>query len=195
MGALASCIVGCTSSTDVQFAETNTNETPLTEKCVERTATSGGETVSMTVSRPFFFESEEEMANYCDTIIVGYVESQDEAFDTNEYIPDTRARVRVTKVEKGNATSGETVIVRQTGPIDLSVLDDGKTYLLYLNNFAVKDSQRLQYYISGVTAGAYELLEEGDAPCANSSEQFVRADKESGDNLPTLLSKPKTERE
>ena len=145
----------------------------------------GGCTIS--ISRPYLYSSENDIAADCDTILIGQVISQNEEYDVDELIPDTKATVVVADTKKGRAAYGDTVIVRQTGPLSLSILENDKTYLFYLNDFKDESEQR-EYYITGVTAGVFELSTSPTSRAGSDNGQFVRVDETSGDDLPQILS-------
>lgn len=187
----------CTACSSANANETGVEATSipqvLNHVCVEREVTVGNETILQSVSRPYIYNSEDEMAEDCDSIFIGTVEGQDEAYDTDEYIPDTRATVLVLTTEKGTAVPDERVIVRQTGGLPLSILETGKTYLFYLNDFPFEGSSTQQYYITGVTAGVFELENMPSSLSTRNARAtdniiFKRVDENSGDTLPSELS-------
>lgn len=191
--AATTCAACSFANADGAKAEAPCAHQELNHFCIEREVTVGDETISQSISRPYVYESEDEMAKDCDSILIGTVEKQDEAYDTDEYIPDTRATVLVLTTEKGSAEPDERIIVRQTGGLPLSVLKTGKTYLFYLNDFPFEGTSTKQYYITGVTAGVFELENASSAlstrnRCTVDSFVFKRVDENSGDTLPPKLS-------
>lgn len=189
---LATGLIGCTQTDTTQIKE----EDPLDLADVPQLPNSedNGETrSSICVSRPYFYDSEQALAADCNTIVVGTVLSQDDAYDMDPLIPDTRARVQIISTKKGSAMPEEEVVIRQTGDISLSILENGATYLFYLNDCPSKADETKQYYITGVTAGAFKLSGSTSSPAQrirqnSSSIKFERVDKESGDILPDTLS-------
>lgn len=193
--ALATCLTialtGC-AQTGTNQAGDSVPDLP-TLPSSEEVGEGGGAGSSLCVSRPYFYDSEEALAADCDTILIGTVLMQDDAYDTDPYIPDTRARVQVIDGKKGNAVADEEVIIRQTGDLSLSILEDGATYLFYLNDCPSSNTGPKQYYITGVTAGAFKLNASPESSMQrvrrNSQDvQFCRVDNHSGDQLPDTLS-------
>lgn len=190
---LAIGLTGCAQA-DSQCAPTSNSELPHASQ-ISQSAEEGGSSVS--VSRPYVYDSEQALADDCDTILIGTVITQDDAYDVDPLIPDTRAQVRVIQTRKGAAVAEEEVVVRQTGDLSLSLLENGETYLFYLNDVPSKAGEPKQYYITGVTAGLFKLTYPSklSAQQIRQNEQnlnFTRVDKESGDQLPDTLSLEKT---
>lgn len=95
------------------------------------------------------------------------------------------AAVEVSSVEKGDVQEGSTIIVRQTGYLEDSLLEDGGTYLFYLVPTGLEGDLADQYYVTGVTAGIYEKVTVDSQSSA--SDSFVRVAPDSGDELPESL--------
>ncbi len=138
-------------------------------------------------SRVQLFSSLDEMADDSDEVATVVVDSQEEVYDIDETTPFVLTRVTVQEGYKGSLHGGDEIIVRQTGFVEESLLENGSSYLLYLVPSGLDGELAGHYYINGVTAGIYQV----EAPTARSRSQqpgLQRVDVESGDDLPNAVS-------
>lgn len=135
------------------------------------------------ISRSEIYQSVSQLADDSDAIIIGTVESSENVSDIDLSTEFVLATVKVADTEKGNITTGDTVIVRQTPLSDAQLMSKGATYLLYLTESGLEGELASQYYVTGVTAGIYEKTQTS----ARSAASFERFDKASGDDLPDMI--------
>ena len=144
--------------------------------------------VHQSFTRARVYSSLSEMFDDSDLVMQGIVLRQHTTFDIDETTPFTVAEVSVTKVYKGTPSSTEHIEVRQTGSDDGSLpLHIGDRYMLFLTKSGLSGDKNKQYYITGVTAGAYQWHRDGKSRAMGNAD-YHRADADSGDDLPTDIS-------
>ncbi|MBT1166514.1 hypothetical protein [Bifidobacterium simiarum] len=149
--------------------------------------------VHQSFTRAHVYSSLSEMFDDSDLVIQGTVLSQHSTFDIDETTPFTIAEVSVTKVHKGTPSSAERIAVRQTGSSEGSLpLHIGDHYVLFLTESGLSGDKAKQYYITGATAGAYQLRQgqwrQNDESHSTGSADYHRIDMDSGDDLPSDIS-------
>lgn len=162
------------------FAHQADDELPLASQA-------GGDSISTgsSLSRVNLYSSIGELSDDSDAIVAGTVTSQEATHDIDDVTSFILATVEVSSVEKGDVQEGSTIIVRQTGQAEDSLLEDGGTYLLYIVTSGLKGDLADQYYVTGATAGIYREITANTRSSA--SDSFVRVDTDSGDELPENL--------
>lgn len=141
-------------------------------------------------SRVKLYDTPEELAQDSDLIVNGKVLNQQEVYDIDDTIPFTIVQVEVGDVLKGTPNNA-VIEVRQTGLLEESFVVNGSNYLFFLVPSDLEGPQAEQYYITGATAGLYEVETPANSTTAARSKTTAatleRVDTESGDDLPSTM--------
>lgn len=139
---------------------------------------------TVSISRSKIFDSLEDMSNRADAIVIGTTANSEPVFDIDPEVRFDATDMNVSEVLKGSISPGDTIIVRQTYLSDDLLMQNNTTYLLFLNTTKLGGELADQFYITGVTAGIYEL---STSNARSATPTFKRFDKESGDDLPKTV--------
>lgn len=113
-------------------------------------------------SRVQFYDSIPDLADDSTAVVVATVGDQHEANDITEDTDFTLSDVTVVEAPKPDEATqpGATITVRQFGskeqPPVATLLEPGRTYLLYLTATGLDGELGSQYYVTGSSAGLYE---------------------------------------
>lgn len=137
-------------------------------------------------SRSDIYDSLNDMDDATDVVVTGEVRSQKTAYDIDDITAFTLAQVYVSSVEKGEIEQNKSITVRLSGTTEQSPLKNGAKYAFFLVHSGLEGALATQYYVTGSTAGIYEIAGREDR--SETVRNLVRVDKGSGDTLPETLS-------
>ncbi len=145
-------------------------------------------------SRAVLYDSVPSLAGDSSIVLTGTVQDQKTASDIPNSGHFTISTVVVAATAKTDSAhpAGSTVVVRQHGTTDNpgpgALLEQGKTYLLYLTPSGLDGDLGSQFYITGGTAGVYETEQNVAARSAVPKDtEFTKAPSDEGDKLPAEL--------
>lgn len=136
-------------------------------------------------SRVELYGSVADLAEDSSIVLVGTVSTQQVATDIDPTTPFTLSTLTVMDIAKpnGSFTEGSTVIVRQIGadsrPTATTLMETGRTYLVYLTPSGLAGELASQFYITGGNAGLYQATDKVNV--------FAQVQQEEGDTLPGEL--------
>ena len=148
-------------------------------------------------SRTKLYSSMQELVDDTPLIVTGTVGNTrvDKDVDGRSHV--TLHDVEIMNVVKGDAQPGETIVLRQTGKDDPSILKDSETALLFLLPSGLPGDLADQFFPKGVYAGIYMPDDGNDLAVLSSSAEdnasadgvdFSRLITDSGDDLPETIS-------
>lgn len=152
------------------------------------------------MSRVTLYQSVDDMFNDSDLVVIGTVQNTSVVQDIDDITDFTLSDVFVEQTIFGDSVNKNMITVRQTGSSEQqtgeSFMSPGDCVLLFLVHSGLDGELADQYYITGATAGWYELnavddmqLLSTDSDNINYSQfSFERVDMDSGDTLPSTLS-------
>jgi hypothetical protein len=147
-------------------------------------------------SRVELYDSVPDLAADSSIVVSGTVQQQKTATDipgSDEFTLSTVVIDATAKTDSDHP-SGSSVVVRQHGNRDTEgpgpLLEQGKTYLLYLTPSGLDGDLASQFYVTGGTAGIYETQQNAAARSAGGvaeDTEFTKAPSDEGDKLPAEL--------
>jgi hypothetical protein len=146
-------------------------------------------------SRVELYDSVPALAEDSSVVLSGTVREQKTATDIPGGGEFTLSTVVVGATAKTDASqpTGSTVVVRQLGSASTEgpapLLEQGRTYLLYLTPSGLDGDLASQFYVTGGTAGVYETQQNAAARSTGvtGDTEFTKAPSDEGDELPAEL--------
>ncbi|WJY00377.1 hypothetical protein [Curtobacterium sp. 458] len=147
-------------------------------------------------SRVQLYDSVPALAGDSSIVVAGTVSSQETVSDLSEGGVFTLSTFTVTKSAKTDSAhpDGSTITVRQIGSPKTSgpapFLEQGKSYLLYLHPSELEGELATHFFVTGGSAGIYEMQQSDAARSAGGvteDTEFTKAPSDEGDELPEVL--------